>query len=349
MALIRIRYRGKLTIKEFVSTSFAVIITSSLYYFWGGIYAEGMAIVFIGYRYDFDKIAKKTISVILITMAFIILSSKLGIITDYNFSIAVATETRTRRYGLGFSYATYPSHYVLLIVMLVIYLKRENIRWITIFWLFGLNLYIYLETASRNSFVLSIVVLIVAIVFKYSNIGITNNFFTKVFFSGAYINWTILQLILADIYNAGIPWMSKLDEMMSRRLTLNALAYSTYKITLFGQPTNFVTRVWRNGRWQLGGDAYTGMDSSYLDILFRNGVVSLAFVLLIFTIAGLNSLKNKDRYMVMILFVIAIHSAFDPQLVHLQYNTFFFWAVANVLKGKRNHERKKHFNKKLHI
>lgn len=303
----------------------ASLVLVSLLHFWGSIYAESLAICALGYHFDFKRIGKVTLWIVLFALVFVMCSSMAGIIRNYNYK----SQTDTRdRWGIGFKYATYPSHYLLLITLLVFYLYRENIGLRQVVPIVILNLYVYRQSHSRNSMMLCFGVLFCAFLFKYTKFSFRNSRLQKFLFACEFIYLTVIQFILAVVYDPTKKWMLKLNDLMSERLRLNTHAFRTYNITLFGQVTQFEAKAWKNGFFRNVGTEYTGMDSSYLGILYRNGVVSLGFYLLIFTVAGFYALKHKDRYLTVILFVIAAHSTFDPQLNLLQYNTFMLLAFS---------------------
>ncbi|MBR3631290.1 MAG: hypothetical protein IKN55_12575, partial [Oscillospiraceae bacterium] len=325
MLLIKAYTLRSFSTKEFLILVISTLVVASLLYFWGPITAESLLIVMLAYKMDFNRIAKVTIAVVLLALLLIIGSSLAGIIQNYNYR--TYNDTRDR-FGLGFRYATYPTHYILLVVMLVSYVKREMIGLKEIVPLVLLNLYVYSQSHSRNSMMLSLGILLCSVLFKHTKFHIPDNWFTRISVAGIFVYLTVIQFILAIVYDPRVKWMAKLNKLMSERLRLNAHAYQTYKLTLLGQVTNFEAKAWQNGVFKRVGMQYTGMDSSYLGILYRNGILSLALFLVIFTVAGIYALKHRDRYLTVILVVLAAHSAFDPQLNLLQYNTFLILAFS---------------------
>lgn len=107
-------------------------------------YIYSLTIIFLLRDFDFNKLVRVVLPVVVVILAFVILSSKIGIVPDY----VEISATRTRHY-LGFRYSLYPSTVMLNIVGLYIYIKQENITYKSLLLLLVSVLWIYLQTNSR--------------------------------------------------------------------------------------------------------------------------------------------------------------------------------------------------------
>jgi hypothetical protein len=70
-----------------------------------------------------------------------------------------------------------------------------------------------------------------------------------------------------------------------------------------------------------------------MQILFRNGLVILILVVLTFTILSYIAYKNDDKDLIIVLFIIVIHSTFDPQLIMLAYDPLAALGLYYVMKN----------------
>ena len=111
-----------------------------------------------------------------------------------------------------------------------------------------------------------------------------------------------------------------LNNLTSGRLYLTQKGLTTFPITLFGG------RVSYGGIW---------IDSSYADILFHNSIIFLALVIIILTIYSYLAYKRKDNLLVIFLFITALHSIFDTQLIMLMYNPVFALFAHYLFKDAR--------------
>ena len=115
---------------------------------------------------DFRRIAKFSLFESILLLFLVILSSKIGIITNY-----ISTDGGRIREYLGFRYALFPPMILFNITALELYLYKDKFSPFKYIILFILNYYVYIKTDSRLSFYLSILlILFIAILTKFPNI-----------------------------------------------------------------------------------------------------------------------------------------------------------------------------------
>jgi hypothetical protein len=288
-----------------------------------------LALVFLASRdIDFREIAKFTLIVEGCGCAVIVISSLIGLIPNYHNSRSDGTV----RYYLGFTYSTLLSHLFLNIVLLVLYLRRENIRYYEIAVLALIDVCIFVFTDSRNSFILGLAALLAAIVLKRSVAGQFRCFGRLLQYTTriAVVLFPVMSLLAALLYNPqNAVWLSA-NKVLSNRLAQTSASVDRYGWTLLGQDIEFIG----NGLVP-GGDGLTDaaahpdgdanfIDNSYVHMLVINGaLVAIAcWMALIFT--AQRCFRNNDSWMAVVLLAIALHSLFDPQLLQIVYNTFLF-------------------------
>lgn len=276
---------------------------------------------------SFVRIAKVSLWVLGIGSVIIVLSSQIGIIPDYPFM-----RGDTVRHGLGFRYCTSLSHLYLNLVLLFLFIKRENIRVLECAILLALDAALYALTDSRNSCGLVAIALILAVYFKYLNHPIASR--TLCFMSRyAFVAFTILGLIAALAYNPSSNSWALLNDVTSNRIAQDHASLLKYGVEPFGQEIEFANRVIAMGEtdqieWETSPEGDKNIvESSFLNILINNGYMALLAVLAAFWVA----LKtNRDRWIALIMLMIACHSAFDFQLSNLLYTTFLIWVWNEV-------------------
>ena len=106
----------------------------------------------------------------------------------------------------------------------------------------------------------------------------------------------------------------ELNKLLTGRLSLASDAWDIYGITLLGQKIRWVVE----NEW-LSQLRYDYVDSSYLNILFSYGLIVVIFIIIGYSIVGSLEISNNIYYSLMIL-IIALHSAYDPQLLEISAN-----------------------------
>ena len=134
------------------------------------------------------------------------------------------------------------------------------------------------------------------------------------------------MIIIASIfYKAEIPWMNKLNNVLSTRLSLGRKALDLFDFSWFGQ---YIRNFSHAEGLTEGGYFY--IDSSYLQIALMYGVILLAAVLFCFLVIGCRAKAQKDWTLIWILAFMAVHSVIEPRLIQLAYNPFILALLADT-------------------
>ncbi|AJC12636.1 hypothetical protein JI75_08230 [Berryella intestinalis] len=225
------------------------------------------------------------------------------------------------RHALGFEWYTYASHFLLSLILVYFYLKREKASWFVIVVLLAFNVVVFLLSDSRNSFALSLLVLGAMAAYKRWGSKLRRN---KVF-ELAFIASVPICAVLSAIVFLGVPVDSdlghQLNRVFSNRLAQTQLAFSQYDVSIFGNRIEWVTPIAvMSGKVASGANNY--VDCSYLNILIRNGVLVSAVFLVLFVALVRKAVTGGDYVFGFIFLVFAIHSIVDPQLCMIAYCSF---------------------------
>lgn len=264
-----------------------------------------------------DIIIKYMSLVLFITCVIVITCYYMGIFEDVDVSELYSRSDGLYRESLGFSYVTYASNFFLTIVLCWIYIfrnKRANI-FLYIF-MFAMNFYLYITTDTRAVYYIVNLVLLCGIIwqgkktdiFEYKNIKIISLLLYPVF--------AISTIVISYIYNPQIKVLEKVNNMLSGRLRLGKEGLKKYGIHLFAQKIEFKTTDY------YGTGEYFYIDSSYLQIALKFGLLSLIVILLIFMIILNQALIEKNIMFVFVMLIIGVHSIIDPQLFDVVYTPF---------------------------
>lgn len=306
-------------------------------------------------RLDFSKLALVCLITICVSCSFIVVCSQLGLIEDY----CEAMRDAQVRHSLGFLWCTYLSHYYLEIVLLYVYL-RPNAHFSELIFLFIFNLYIFVMTGSRNSFLMATIALLFTLLYPYfANKGrVSKNKFPQKLMSYSYLLLTIICFALPLAYDPESSAWSKINTFSSNRLVQTQASLYKYGVKPLGQDITFVGNglivtsdgVKTDANINTSGDINM-VDSSFVRLFILDGFIVASIILCLLTLSMKRIANHSTPVLWMIVLMIGLHSVLDPQLLSFQYNSFLFlfWNSAIEELEHQIKQAKAYFvSKKLH-
>ncbi|MCI8482539.1 MAG: hypothetical protein HFJ27_05805 [Clostridia bacterium] len=145
----------------------------------------------------------------------------------------------------------------------------------------------------------------------------------------AFLVFLIISLVMAYLYSSENNIMSKLDEMLSRRLYLSNYFVNNYQITLFGT--------------EIVKDRFFVLDNAYMNLLIRYGIILTIYFAYIYTKAINNLLKENKTVLVMIITMFLIYALSESPIyvpAKNPYIVLLVYAFLNVEKVKLKSEEK---------
>ncbi len=279
----------------------------------------------------FKKIATVAFYVTAFMLITILLLSQIGIITDYQFEM---DSDRPRQF-LGFFYALYAPAFLVNILLLQLYIRKDRAHIFTIILEYVLNLWIYKKTDSRLSYYLNVLLIMVTLglvclrllkqtfgdrvrfinSLSKSFIGLCMVFsFIIVGFIGVYFNVN---------YNPNDGFQFRLNKTLSRRLEHGRESYKRYGVTFLGQKIEWVGNgLTAEGESLLENNKYLYVDNLYLQFLQRYGILFSSLFLISLTVSMYCMYKNKDWMLLFIFIIFAAHALIEDLVLYLWYNTF---------------------------
>ena len=276
----------------------------------------------------FKKVAQTSLVVSTCLLFFIIVSAKVGIITNY----IEVSGSRVRSY-LGFRYALFPSMLLMNIVAIVFYLKQNKIqywKWL----LLSLSVYwVYDQTDSRLTFFSSCILLACSLLIKWfpellSKLGYVFKAFKLTFIVNAIISFWVSFTYLNSGYSFINDLLFKVNHMLGGRLYLANKSLNLYGFGLLGRPVEW----YGNGLTVEGVrnyQTYLYVDNLYVQILQRFGLLILGLVLSVLSLTLLKVIKKRQWVLAFILIMMSFHSMIDDLNFYLHYN--IFWILVGTL------------------
>ena len=315
-------------------TIIGLMITASLYFIIVKMSNNSLNIA-IGILYiyalrdiPFKKVAKTSLIISVFMLLFVIISAKLGLITNY----LELSSVRVRSY-LGFRYALFPSMLLMDIVAIVFYLKQNKIqywKWL----LLSLSVYwVYDQTDSRLTFFSSCILLACSLLIKWfpellSKLGYVFKAFKLTFIVNAIISFWVSFTYLNSGYSFINDLLFKVNHMLGGRLYLANKSLNLYGFGLLGRPVE-----WHGNGLTVEGirnyQTYLYVDNLYVQILQRFGLLILGLVLSVLSLTLLKVIKKRQWVLAFILIMMSFHSMIDDLNFYLHYN--IFWILAGTL------------------
>ena len=288
-----------------------------------------LAFVYCGRNVSFKKIAKSTIYISSVILAFVILSAYVGIIKNY---VEIAGN-RYREY-LGFRYSLYPSAIIFNITALVLYLKRGQIKALHMILLGLVNAFVFYKTNSRLSFYMAVLMVLCMLLFQRFPKILERSRILHAGMSLSFLISAATSMILTIKYNENVDWMRIVNRIFNNRLKLGNRSLTLYGASLLGKHN----MEWvGNGLDSLGNkntQTYLWVDNFYVSIMQRFGILVLVIIVLLLTFTLLKCLEKKNYYLMFMLTLMAVHCMIDDLFMYLNYNTFWF-VIGTVLMAKR--------------
>lgn len=241
------------------------------------------------------------------------------------------------RNTLGFKFTTFSFNLFFTAILAYFSSNKVIIKPVKIFFLFIVAVYLYYKTNTLSAFVLSTIFLLFILVTrvkKEKNSEFKINSFAKKIIINLPIIIAIITISFQIYYNENYnnSVMIELNKLLSGRLYLGKKAFTQFNITLFGQKT----------LWNFNNNGnYLYVDSSYLNILFSYGIVTLGLVCFAFREILKYTIEKRYYYLCIAIVFFLIHSIADPQLLTLRYDPFLSLYFGVVIKNLKMIKEKK--------
>lgn len=273
---------------------------------------------------SFRKIAKVTIIITGICLALVICSAYLGVITNY-----ISIKGQRRREFLGFRYALFLPSLMSNISFLWIYLKKNKLRFLEVVLLFSLNLFIYLKCDGRLCFYQTVLMLVVAIIYKRWGDFFLKRKFLCWLMVASFLIAGVISIGMTIRYDPSVAWQFKMNSMLENRLSMGQQSLAQIGFGAFGIKDIQWVGAGLDMYGEVGEGAYFCVDCWYVQVLQRFGWLTVAVAVLFMMVATKKAYKNKDIYLLTIFCMIALHFVLDDLPMYLHYNTF--WLAAGIL------------------
>lgn len=309
-------------------------ITSLIYLIVGKIngfssnVAIGILFIYALRDISFKSVAKTSIIISIFLLSFVIISAKLGVISNY----LEISGVRVRSY-LGFRYALFPSILLMNIVAISLYLKKDKIYYWQWFLLALCTYWVYDQTDSRLTFYSSCILLVCNLLIKwipnlFTNLGNIFNIFKLTFIVNAIASFWLALTYLNSTNSFINTFLFKLNYMLGGRIYLANKSLQLYGYGLSGRSVE-----WNGNGLTVEGvrnyQTYLYVDNLYIQILQKYGLLILVLMVLLLTLTLFKVIKSRQWVLAFILILMSFHSMIDDLNLYLHYN--IFWILLGSL------------------
>ncbi|MGM9904990.1 hypothetical protein [Lactobacillus sp.] len=277
---------------------------------------------FVTHRYNQKEILRRYCLSMFCAIFLIIFLCKIGILQNIVYHNILTGETREY---LGFNWTTFGPNMLFGAIMAFIVIKDKNIKAWELLTLFAINYWFNLKTNTTAVYLTVNLALILDLIGKSNTVRsiILKNRVVQKLATHIFSIVCAFTIIFQLFYNShpNLSIMKEANLALNYRLGLNALAFSNYRITIFGQKIVF-NQTGRN---------YFYLDSSYIYILFTGGIIALVSICWLLNKVSKQAITSENYFLLIALFVLALHSVTDPQLVDIRNNPFIMLIVPSII------------------
>ena len=289
------------TISLVVLVAIAVLIFRVIPYV---IYIYTILLI-VSARYVDGKVILQTIKKSMIIMLLILICSSLvGVIPNIS--------TVTGRYNLGLECRSVGWD-VLNYSAIVLYYRKKKEKNIYL-WLITINSVVFFFTKTRLSFILFFIMIIFSALEDYDiKLG---RMIQKVL-SYSFLALFFVMLLLTTNYTR----FPVIDNLFSGRLRFGMRVINAYGIGLWPRLIEYFTQKFETGSFTMY------VDSGYIDLLVRFGIVLTGVVLIGYTILAQQAVKNKNYRLFIWLLTIALFNMVNNSFFNVFYDSsvILFW------------------------
>lgn len=306
-------------VKEVIKHFLLWLILTLSAYKTGYVFFVEISLLILGAKnISFRRIAKLyfVISICILSITYVAALS--GVIPNYVFYIGNIPKN-----SFGMLYSTDFAAHIFFTALVFVYLRGKKLTYFeSILILFSGIIVFYYTRARMNSGGLFALGILSGILKLFDDLSNKNNKTIKL--SNMLLNlmplsfgaFSILSILLTYFYNKENVCLNKINIILSNRLTLGKNGISRYGFSLLGRTFDLV------GTDYIQKEGYNFIDSSYVLVMLRYGILTLCLFIVMFTFVSFKARKIKDNYLLIVLTLLAFQCCIEHHLLEMNYNIF---------------------------
>ncbi len=224
------------------------------------------------------------------------------------------TDNNTKRFYIFFNNPNSFAAFTFWSLAIYLYLLRDRKNIIKYIIYIIINALVYYFTVSRTTLILSIILLCAFFAIE-KNWKICNEKLLKFLAKYSFLICAVFSLLSVVGYNIFPSFFDKIDDLLSRRISLGVIAYEMYGMTFLPKAIEFPLVKWKNKY-----AANLTLDNAYIRSTINFGIIYL-FIIYWIILKGLK-LKN-DKYELILIIVMSISALSECYI----FSTYFCFPI----------------------
>jgi hypothetical protein len=276
----------------------------------------------------FEKLVKLNCAIAGTLLVITMVSSQVGLVENL-----VYIRDGTSRYSFGINYPTDFTAHIFFIVMGYCYIRKEKLSFFDLTAILGLSIFSYIFCDARTNALCLLLTFVVFLYLKVKNLisdkkgskYIMNPKCSKILaFSMPICAFFFIGLTFFYHFQRSNNIISIINNLVSGRFLLGSIGFEKYGIHLFG--SSF--QMFGYGGSTTPPNVYFFLDSSYVLILIRYGILVFITVMIIYVMSSLHAVKQEDITLLWILTLVAIQCMLEHHLLEIAYNPFLLFVLS---------------------
>lgn len=276
---------------------------------------------------DYRKILRLSFWINFSTLLLAFLGSCTGVLED----LVYGTDGNYRHsFGIVYTTDFAARVFYLLVVFWVLYEKLSPV--ITMILTVVLSVFVYYNCKAKTT-TLTLICFLAAIVYYCitENVIAVKGEKTFIKWLDKLLMWSmpffaLIMIFLTMKYDENIEWISRLDRMLTSRLSLGKQGIENYGFSFFGTAFDQIG----SGGTVAHRLEYNFIDSSYVLIMLRYGIITLGVILFVHVLLAYRAVEKRHKRIVIALFIIGIQSVMEHHLSEINYNIFMILPFAAI-------------------
>lgn len=282
---------------------------------------------------NYRKILKTSFLINLIVLILAMVGSFTGCIENLAYS---SENSLKNSFGILYYTTFAASIFYLLITAWLIWDKLSNI----VFLIFSVLILLWENhyCGARCSGIVILMFCFIILFYIVKKDKKINDTLVKIFDIAAMLFTPIVSIgtiLITYLYNENVKLLEKLNLILSGRLQIGQRAINNYGITIFGTEFEQIG----SGGTTISSLDYNFIDSSYVLVAVRYGILVLISIILIYNYIHHKAIIVNNRKINIVLMLIALHCAVEDHILEINYNVFLCMALADLQPKKENSVR----------
>ncbi|KRL02130.1 hypothetical protein [Liquorilactobacillus capillatus] len=269
----------------------------------------------------FSKILKTYLILIGAALILTIIASQVGLVYNITFG---RHGTPIVRYALG---AVYPTDFAARVFYLMLFytvFKKFKLSLPEYISLGAVTVAMYVLTDTRLDTVLMLLVILVAIFYKYVVRFIS--YVSAKIMNIMIVAFIMFNIVLAYLFVPSNPIFKIINKILSQRLVYGNMAFKRYNVPLLGQ---FVPQM-GNGGLHHGPYDYFFIDSSFIRVLMMHGIWAFLFTMILIMFLSYKFISKKYFILEIALLLVILSSVIDQHMWEISFNIIFVGLFAQI-------------------